>query len=281
MLRRFATRILDAQGWAAALGDPLQRFCVAVFKPVRFLKDFLNGTWLGHSLHATITDVPVGAFTVAIILDIANVRTGADVAIAVGILGMLGAALAGWADYADTYGKTRDYGTIHQVGMLVAFVLYVASLWLRLGSGTLDRTLPFVLSIVGYVIVAAFAYVGGEMVYAQGNMVDRHAFREFGTKWAPVDVTAFEPDKPTKAKAGSQAIVVVRKGERLLALHDVCSHAGCSLSEGTVVGDALECGCHGSRFDLATGHVVQGPATFDQPRYEIRQAEGRIEARRA
>lgn len=56
---------------------------------------------------------------------------------------------------------------------------------------------------------------------------------------------------------------------------------GCSLADtGTVVGDTIECQCHGSRFDLRTGRVARGPATFDQPAYDVRRAEGRVEVRR-
>ena len=283
MIRRFANRILDAQtGWAEPFGGVIQSLLKAIFGPVRPLKDFLNGTWLGHSLHATLTDLPIGAFTVAIFLDLVGQATAADLTLAVGILAMLGAALAGWADYTDTEGKARNYGTVHQLGMLLALALYLVSLWLRVTGVRVDqRTLPITLSLVGYLVLLVSAYTGGEIVYGLGNMVDRHAFRTGGTKWTPLEPTSFEPDKPTKAKAGAQTLVVVKRGELLFALHDTCAHAGCSLSEGKLVGETIECGCHGSRYELATGNVVQGPATFDQPRFEIRTAEGRVEARRA
>lgn len=282
MIRRFVIGVLESQnGWTDPLGGFIQeKILQPVFRPVRFLKDFLNGTWLGHSLHALLTDVPIGAFTAAIVLDILNVRTGADVAIALGILGMLGAALAGWADYTDAYGKVRNYGTLHQLLMLIALALYIVSLGMRLNSG-IDRALPITLSVIGYLIITVSAFIGGEMVYGLGNMVDRHAFRTGGTKWAALDVSSVEPDKPTKAKAGAQTLVVVRKGERLFALHDVCAHQGCSLSEGKLVGGSIECPCHGSRYEIATGYVVRGPSTFDQPRFEIRENQGKLEARRA
>ncbi len=282
MIRRFVVRALDAQtGWARPLGGWIQGLLKAIFSSARFLKDFLNGTWLGHSVHAMVTDVPVGAFTLAIVLDVFDLRTAADVAIAVGLVTMLGAALAGWADYTDTDLKPRDYATVHQVLMLVSLVLYAASLWLRLESLTLDRTAPIWLSVAGYLVLAVGAYVGGEVVYGMGNMVNRHAFRSFGKKWQPLDVDA-EEGKPVKAKAGAQTLVVVKRGDRLYALHDVCAHAACSLSEGKIVGDAIECDCHGSRYRLSDGRVLRGPATFDQPAFEVRKSsDGKLEARRA
>jgi len=43
-----------------------------------------------------------------------------------------------------------------------------------------------------------------------------------------------------------------------------------------------DCPCHGSRFQVANGHVVRGPSVYDQPAYEIRAAEGGgYEVRRA
>lgn len=283
MIRRVTARILDAQtAWSRPLGGAIQGLLKAIFGPLRPLKSVLNGTWLGHSLHAALTDVPVGALTVALALDVLDLRTGADVAVAVGIAGMLGAALAGWADYTDTDGKARDYATVHQVLMLAALALYAVSLAMRLGSGTLDRSAPIALAVLGYALVAVSAYVGGDVVYALGNMVDRHAFRQgAGRKWTALELPEVGEDVPAKAKAGTQTLVVVRRGDTLYALHDQCAHAGCSLSEGKVRGDVIECSCHGSRYRLADGHVVQGPATFDQPRYEVRRdADGRLEARR-
>jgi nitrite reductase/ring-hydroxylating ferredoxin subunit len=136
------------------------------------------------------------------------------------------------------------------------------------------------LSVVGFLIVITSAYVGGELVYNLGTQVDRHAWRGGGTKWTALDVTEIPPDKPVKAKAGAQTLVVVRRGSGVDALHDVCAHQGCSLSEGKIVGETIECQCHGSRYRLRDGLVVRGPAVFDQPHYEVREAEGRIEVRR-
>src|SRR5437762_1792179 len=133
---------------------------------------------------------------------------------------------------------------------------------------------------LGHLLVVLGAYVGGDLAFALGNMVDRHAWRPGGTKWAALDLAEVPDRQPTKAKAGAQALVLVRMGDTIAALHDTCSHAGCSLSEGTVVGDTIQCGCHGSRFKLSDGRVVVGPAVHDQPAYEVRRSDGKLEARR-
>lgn len=47
------------------------------------------------------------------------------------------------------------------------------------------------------------------------------------------------------------------------AFSAVCTHQGCIVSD--VSGGAINCGCHGSAFDIATGAVKQGPATQPLP----------------
>ena len=279
MLHNAIERILEAQAvWADPLGKLFVAIFAAVYKPVPILKDLLNGVWFGHPLHPAITDVPIGAYVVAVVLDFSGQRLAATAAIGVGIVSMLLAALAGYADYIDLEGKSRRFGTVHSSLMLVALLLYLVSFVLRLGA--VPSSAEVWLSVIGFLIVITSAYVGGELVYNLGTQVDRHAWRGGGTKWTALDVTEIPADKPVKAKAGAQTLVVVRRGKALDALHDVCAHQGCSLADGKIVGDTIECPCHGSRYRLRDGLVVRGPSVFDQPHFEVREAEGKIEVRR-
>ena len=88
MIRRFALGILESQnGWTDPLGGFIQeKILQPVFKPVHFLKDFLNGTWLGHSLHALLTDVPIGAFTAAVVARMERVSVAVCASIAIAIV---------------------------------------------------------------------------------------------------------------------------------------------------------------------------------------------------
>jgi nitrite reductase/ring-hydroxylating ferredoxin subunit/uncharacterized membrane protein len=279
VLHNAIERILEAQAvWADPLGKLFVTIFTALYKPIPALKDFLHGVWLGHPLHPAITDVPIGAFVVAVVLDLLGARAVAAVPIGVGIVFMLVAALAGYADYIDLEGKTRRFGTVHSSLMLVALVAYLVSFVMRLG-GHLGGT-AVLLGLIGFVIVIGSAYIGGELVYNLGTQVDRHAWRGGGTNWTALDITEVPEGKPTKAKAGGQTLVVVRVANQLHALHDVCAHQGCSLSDGKLAGDAIECPCHGSRYRVRDGLVVRGPAVYDQPHYEVREAEGKLEARR-
>lgn len=283
---RFLTRLIDAQArWARPLGDFNHRWLAALLRPLGPVKDLLHGRWLGHPLHAASTDLPIGALGVAVVLDLLGQPAGADVALAVAVVTMLLSALSGSADYVDTDGLARVRATVHSTLMVIALVLLLVSLGLRAG-GPADRTGPIVLSVVGFLIVNAGAYVGGDVVYVLGNMVDRHAFRGRGTKWVGLDLggaTEIPEGVPVKAKAGPNALVLVRTGDTIQALHDVCAHAGGPLSQGTLVDGCIECPWHGSRFRLADGAVKRGPSVYDQPAYEIRPVQGGsgFEVRRA
>ena len=280
MIRRFINRnLLDKWGWGVGIADFYTAISRFVIRPT-WLRSLLHGTWLGHPLHPLLTDVPVGGLTIAIVLDLLGIYDGANWATLLGVLGLVAAAIAGFVDLDETDGKPRQYGGVHSTIMLAALVVYVASLFVRFGVMPGSPTEATLLAAVGYLLIVAGAYVGGDLAFTFGNMVDRHAWRSGGTKWAALDVTEVPERQPTKARAGAQTLVLVRRGDRMDALHDTCAHAGCSLSDGTIVGDTIRCGCHGSRFKLADGSVVVGPATFDQPAYEVRRAEGKLEARR-
>jgi nitrite reductase/ring-hydroxylating ferredoxin subunit/uncharacterized membrane protein len=280
MFGRWLTKLVDAQAvWAEPFGDWLHGIVLRFFRPIPWVRDLLNGTWLGHPFHAASTDLPIGILGLAVLFDVLGMAEAAAVAVASAVVLMLLSALSGLADYSDTDGLARQRATVHAAIMFLALVAAAASLWLRVGRSSVELG-PAALSAAGFGLLLLGAFVGGDVVYALGNMVDRHAFRAHSDRWAALDVETIPEGKPTKAKAGAQALVLVREGERILALHDVCSHAGCSLSTGKLVDGQIECPCHGSRYRLANGHVTRGPSVYDQPAYEIRKADSGWEARR-
>ncbi|HTX46114.1 MAG TPA: Rieske 2Fe-2S domain-containing protein [Solirubrobacteraceae bacterium] len=76
-------------------------------------------------------------------------------------------------------------------------------------------------------------------------------------------------------------ISVARVGDRLYAFDDLCTCAdrACPLSGGLLTGTTLMCQCHGSRFDISTGAVINGPATDALHVYEIQEVDGNIQIR--
>ena len=65
-------------------------------------------------------------------------------------------------------------------------------------------------------------------------------------------------------------VAVIRVGEDVYALRDVCSHAEIALSEGEVYDHTVECWLHGSCFDLRTGKPTNPPATQPVPTYRVK-----------
>ena len=290
MLARMLTRLMDAQvAWTRPLGDLVHRFLFWLFQGLPGLRDLLVGRWLGHPLHAVLTDAPIGILFLVIVFDVLGNPGAATVTLAVGVLAMLAAALAGFADYADTDGRARERATLHATLMVTTLLIYTVSLLVRLGAGSaVVSTAGIWISILGFLVLSAAAYVGGDVVYVLGNMVSRHAFRGAGTKWIALEPADVDPagDIPegrlVKAKLGSNQLVLIRQGEQILALHDTCAHAGGPLNEGRLLdGPVVECPWHYSRYRMSDGLVLQGPSVYDQPAYEVRRREaGGWEARR-
>ena len=116
-LAESAAQGIERQEWMAPLEERLQRAVTAAFEAGgaagRAVKNFLHGTWLGHPLHPVLTDVPIGAWTTALVFDTLEARSNgwpwqrtvqrrADDAIVVGLVGAVGAALAGITDWQHT-----------------------------------------------------------------------------------------------------------------------------------------------------------------------------------
>jgi 3-phenylpropionate/trans-cinnamate dioxygenase ferredoxin subunit len=74
-------------------------------------------------------------------------------------------------------------------------------------------------------------------------------------------------------------VAVAQVENRLFAFGDECTHAGCSLGEGTLDDRraTVECACHGSVFDVETGEPVEGPAVDPVPVYPVQTDGGWVE----
>ena len=71
----------------------------------------------------------------------------------------------------------------------------------------------------------------------------------------------------------------VKRGGRIFALAETCSHLGGLLSEGEFDGESVKCPWHGSRLAVEDGSVIDGPTSFAQPCFETRVRAGQIEIR--
>ncbi len=135
-------------------------------------------------------------------------------------------------------------------------------------------------AMLGYAVSSAAAYLGGHLVYGEQIGVDHAAAQEMPKEFVAVLREEELRDGEMKcAKAEGVPVLLVRLGGEVCALAHTCSHLGGPLSEGKLEGDVVQCPWHGSRFNVRDGSVVDGPATFPQPRFETRVNEGQIEVR--
>ena len=76
-------------------------------------------------------------------------------------------------------------------------------------------------------------------------------------------------------------IAIARVAGRLYAFDDLCTCAEdrCPLSSGLLTGTTVQCQCHGSRFDVRTGAVIEGAATRGLQTYEVGETDGTVEIR--
>jgi nitrite reductase/ring-hydroxylating ferredoxin subunit/uncharacterized membrane protein len=249
----------------------------ALGRPGKLLQDFLNGAWLGHSLHPVVVDVVVGGSTVALVLQllswlgVADMRVALLWTLALTWLAGLSAIVSGLTDFKDTAsGDERNivglHGLINIVATAVLVMAFVA-LWAEADG------LAGWLIVAGFLILSVGAFIGGHVVFKYGYMVNRNAFargkaaREFTAVLPAADLA---DATPTQAMLGATALVVVRRGDLVFALKDTCSHAGGPLSKGRLAGDTIVCPWHGSAFRLSDGAVRHGPSSTRQVTYRAR-----------
>ena len=229
------------------------------------VQDFLHGTWLGHPLHPMLTDIPIGAWTFAAVLDAADLGSdernpAAEKAIQFGMVAAVPTALAGAMDWQHTQGASRRVGTAHALLNNGALGMFALSLALRGSNLGLSR----ILSMGGLAMVGVSGYFGGHLV-ANMRVGVIHEAEPAGEpavfSEASVEGDLLE-DTPRQVEVNGTPMVMVRHSGTVYALADVCPHLGCSLAAGSISGDAIVCGCHGSTFALEDGRVLHGPAAF-------------------
>lgn len=250
------------------------------------IKSFLNGTWLGHPLHPVLTDIPIGAWTASLLLDVFDAVSSeddngyakaADATLKIGIVGAVGAALAGLADWQHLQNPERRVGTAHGLMNSAALAAYLASLRFRKRSA---RGTGRLLSLLGYSLVFGSSILGGHMVYRQRIGTDHSDplpdSRQFE---AVLPESELRDEEPREVQASNTPLVLIRHRGRIHALAAHCSHLAGPLKDGTIEGDGIVCPWHGSCFSLETGWPLRGPATAPQAVFEVRVRDGMIEVR--
>lgn len=164
----FAVRLVQRLEGATeleALAQAVAPLADAVMRlPVR---DQLLGDAAGHALHPALTDVPVGAWLSASLLDVAggaDARPAARLLVGVGVLAAVPTAVTGLAEWSHTDTRSGRVGALHAAGSAAGLVLQAVS-WVARRRGA--HGAGAALSLVGTGLVGASAYLGGHLAVAR------------------------------------------------------------------------------------------------------------------
>jgi nitrite reductase/ring-hydroxylating ferredoxin subunit/uncharacterized membrane protein len=283
--------VIKKQDWLEPIAERLQPTIAGALAPEGSIgpkvADILHGTWLGHPLHVVLTDVPLGSWIAAAVLDALEQKTGsrvigrgADAAIAVGLVGAAGAAITGLADWSKIGGgQPRRIGLAHGLLNATATACYVTSLCLR---QIYSRRTGRRFALLGLMVSSLAAYLGGHLVFKEKLGVDHTADYSPPEDFVPV---LAEPELPEselrRVQANGMPVLLVRRGQRIYAIAETCAHLGGPLSEGKLEDATVRCPWHGSRFSLEDGRVLEGPSVHAQPVLDVRVRDGQIEVRKS
>ena len=163
--------------WPRALAntaslDPAASFMTAtsdaLFRSPR-VESAAQGAWLGHPLHPALTDLPIGFWTSAFMLDFLGGATASHSArrlIAWGNLAAIPTAFAGLADARQLDHKSRRVAVVHGALNSAGLAAYVVSWAAR---GRTNRKVAIASSLVGATLLTVAGHLGGHMVFDAGD----------------------------------------------------------------------------------------------------------------
>jgi nitrite reductase/ring-hydroxylating ferredoxin subunit/uncharacterized membrane protein len=283
---RISSRIIRSNsiGKISVSLDKLLHRCLGAPAMRRF-KVFLNGTWIGHPLHPMLTDIPIGAWTLTILLDLIGLLFGfpqlglaSSISACIGVAVALVTAAAGLADWMDVDPPEKAIGAFHACVNVSATILFLISFLMRWGHHWQLGWTTFVVALAGYLLVMLGGYLGGAMVFYKGVMINRNAYRTGPDDFKPAVATRELTEGQLKrVLVEEQPVLLLKLGGTVYALSAVCSHYGAPLNDGKIVERTIECPWHASRFALEDGRVVEGPACAGVPVYDCKIVNDQVQ----
>ena len=100
---------------------------------------------------------------------------------------------------------------------------------------------------------------------------------ELGMEFVKVASAAdLKPNEMKAVNANGKPVLLANLEGNYYAIGNKCMHMGCTLTNGKLKGEIVECPCHGSQYDVKTGAVVRGPALKPEPKYEVKVENGQV-----
>lgn len=147
----------------------------------------LRGDWLGHALHPAMTDVVIGSWTSATVLDVVGRGRWSGAAqslVGVGLLAFGPTAWTGWAQWCEAETRDKRVGLVHAVSNGVAAGLFTSSYVARRKG---DHRTGAGLALVGAAVATVAGYLGGHLAVARHVGTHHPAFDDRST--APAERT--------------------------------------------------------------------------------------------
>jgi hypothetical protein len=168
---RWTLRLEDAQG----LDRPVHALepSVQAWFGTGTRGSVLRGAWLGHAVHPILTDVVLGTWTSATVLDLLGGPDSAAAAqrlIGTGLVAVGPTAWTGWAEWSAAGSREKRVGLVHAVTNGVAIGVYAAS-WVARRRGRHGAGAG--LALIGATVSGVGAYLGGHLVEAR-KVASRH-----------------------------------------------------------------------------------------------------------
>ncbi len=127
----------------------------------------LRGDWLGHAVHPVLTDLVIGTWTSASVLDLFGGEESASSAqklIGTGLLAVGPTAWTGWAEWSDIGPRDKRVGLVHAVTNGLAIGIYASS-WVARQRGR--QSTGTTLALAGAAVSGIGAYLGGHLAAAR------------------------------------------------------------------------------------------------------------------
>ena len=275
-------------GFKQTSQDVAQKIQDAIFaqgEDGRNVADVLHGKQIGHPLHPILTDITIGSWSLSWVFDLFSLltrsrsaRKAADGLLTLGTLSAIPTALAGITDFSAIKQDAAGHGAAHGIINSIALFFFWRSMRNRARNHHLTG---FFYSTLGLSLMTLGAWLGGELVFSYRVGVNHVPEEQVADDWTPVlAADELKAKEPQVVKIKKQPILLTKQGRNISGISTVCSHAGGPLQDGSFRDGCVQCPWHGSVFNLTDGHVVHGPATFEEPHYQTRVTDGQIEIRR-
>ncbi len=247
-----------------------------------------------HPMHPMLIAFPIGLWVTGFIFDVLGVWMGQNLLWSAGFYcivgGCIGAAIAAIPGAIDLFtvvppnSSAKRRGLMHGgLNTLVLLLFIYVAIHCGGPYEAPDRT-ALLLSLLGVIALGFSGWMGATLIYRNQIGVDRRYAN--ANQFKERRIESFERPACNQSElgeghvmlvhVGSERVAVGRCSDGVFAISDHCTHRGGPLSDGAVIGCAIQCPWHGSQFDVRTGRVIAGPASNQIKTYDVEIRAGEV-----